>query len=33
VAKEDVIQQINNAKEFMAVAAAYIDGFAEETGE
>jgi uncharacterized protein (UPF0332 family) len=25
VAKEDVLQQINNAREFMAVSAAYID--------
>jgi uncharacterized protein (UPF0332 family) len=33
VAKEDVVQQMDNAKEFMAVATAYIDKFAEETGE
>ena len=33
VAKEDVVQQISNAKEFMAIATAYIDSFVEETGE
>ena len=33
VAKEDVIQQISNAKEFMAAVTAYIDKVAEETGE
>ena len=33
VAKEDVIQQMSNAKEFMAVATVYIDKFVEETGE
>ena len=30
VAKEDVINQLGNAKDFMAVATAYIDGFVEE---
>ena len=30
VAKEDVVQQMDNAKEFMTVATAYIDKFAEE---
>ena len=33
VAKEDVIQQMSDAKEFMAVAAAYIDKFVEDTSE
>jgi len=33
VAKEDVVQQISNAKEFMAVATAYVEKFAEDTGE
>ena len=33
VAKEDVTQQINNAKGFLAVATAYIDKFAEDTSE
>ena len=30
VAKEDVIQQMSNASEFMTVATAYVDTFTQE---
>jgi len=33
VAREDVIQQMNNAKEFMDVATAYIEELAEQAGD
>jgi uncharacterized protein (UPF0332 family) len=33
VAKDDVVQQMNNAKEFMVVAAAFIDNFVEDTSK
>ena len=33
VAKEDVVQQINNAKDFMQAAREYIDKFVEEIRE